>query len=83
MDRFYDKKYGGAYISISAKGEVLNDAKPNYCEAFLLMGCAAYAWAAGNEETLRVARRHSRLWRQRANLAHPLIIATPAKEMGR
>ena len=49
ISRFYDKEYGGAFVTVTAQGEVLEDSKPNYCEAFLLMGCAAYAWATGNE----------------------------------
>lgn len=53
--RFYDPEYGGAFISVSAEGEVLDDSKPNYCEAFLIMGCAAYHWATGDAEALRIA----------------------------
>lgn len=56
ISRFYDKEYGGAFVTVTAQGEVLEDNKPNYCEAFLLMGCAAYAWATGNEEALRIAK---------------------------
>lgn len=55
INRFYDKEFGGAYISVSAEGQVLDDSKPNYCEAFLILGCAAYGRACGSEEALRIA----------------------------
>ena len=42
ISRFYDSEYGGAYPTVSAQGDVISDDKPTYCEAFLLMGCAAY-----------------------------------------
>lgn len=53
--RFYDSEFGGAFISVSAKGDVLDSSKPNYCEAFLIMGCAAYYRATGDREALRIA----------------------------
>ena len=53
--RFYDPEYGGAFTSVSAKGEVLSDGKPLYCEAFWIMGCAAYGWAFGDEAALDLA----------------------------
>ena len=56
MHRFYDPEFGGAYTTVTETGEVLNDNKPNYCEAFLIMGCSAYYRASGCEEALRVAR---------------------------
>ncbi len=56
MDHFYDKEQGGAYITLSPQGEVLDDSKPSYCKAFLVLGCAAYGWAAGDQEALKVAR---------------------------
>lgn len=55
VSRFYDRQYGGAFISVAADGTVLDDSKPNYCEAFLIMGCAAYYRASGDPEALRIA----------------------------
>lgn len=69
IDRFYDKQYGGAFVSVSAQGEVLVDTKPNYCEAFLIMGCAAYYRATGNEEALKVAMRTFQLMESKAKWA--------------
>ncbi len=69
IDRFYDKQYGGAFVSVSAEGEVLVDTKPNYCEAFLIMGCAAYYRATGCEEALRIAMRTFQLMEGKAKWA--------------
>lgn len=55
VKRFYDKEFGGAYTTVTALGEVLADDKPNYCEAFLVMGCAEYYHASGDKEALRIA----------------------------
>lgn len=55
MERFYDETYGGAYISVSKTGEVLDDSKPNYCEAFFIMGLSSYFKASGDEKALKVA----------------------------
>lgn len=55
VTRFYDPEYGGAFTTVTEKGEVLTTDKPNYCEAFLIMGCAAYYHATGDTEALRIA----------------------------
>ena len=55
MKYFYDPVYGGAYSTVSYKGEVLDDDKPIYGEAFLLMGSAAYYHATKDAEAYRVA----------------------------
>lgn len=69
VSRFYDKEYGGAFITVSAKGEVLDDSKPNYCEAFLLMGCAAYYRATGDKEALRIAQETFELMETKCKFA--------------
>lgn len=55
VTRFYDPEYGGAFTTVTEKGKVLTTDKPNYCEAFLIMGCAAYYHATGDTEALRIA----------------------------
>ncbi len=55
MDKFYDKEYGGAYTYVSKEGVPEGTDKPNYCEAFLLMGAAQYYHASGDPEAKRVA----------------------------
>lgn len=55
VDRFYDREFGGAFTAVSEKGDILTEDKPNYCEAFLIMGCAEYHRATGDAEALRIA----------------------------
>lgn len=88
ISRFYDKEYGGAYTTVSAQGEVLGTDKPNYCEAFLLMGCAAYARACGDQEALRIANETFDLMETKVKYAPACYHAnmtrdwTPAEGMG-
>ncbi len=69
VDRFYDKEFGGAFTTVSAKGEVLTTDKPNYCEAFFIMGCAAYYHATGSEEALKLAMELFNLMETKAKIA--------------
>ncbi len=55
VNRFYDREFGGAFTTVTAEGQVLSDDKPNYCEAFLIMGCAAYYSAVKDEQALSIA----------------------------
>lgn len=66
--RFYDGEYGGAYPTVSAQGDVISDDKPTYCEAFLLMGCAAYYYATGDADALEVAYQTFRLMETKVKL---------------
>ena len=54
MEKFYDKEYGGAVSAVDEKGNIVYDVKPNYCEAFFVMGLAEYYHATGCEEALKV-----------------------------
>jgi cellobiose epimerase len=54
MRYFYDKENGGAYNTVSYRGEVLDDTKPTYAEAFLIMAAAAYYRASKDPEAYRV-----------------------------
>lgn len=69
ISRFYDETYGGAYPSVSAQGEVLSDGKPTYCEAFLLMGCAAYYHATADADALAFAMQTFRLMEDKVKLS--------------
>ena len=66
--RFYDGEYGGAYPTVSAQGDVISDDKPTYCEAFLLMGCAAYYYATGDADALELAYQTFRLMETKVKL---------------
>ena len=54
LEYFYDSKYGGAFNSVSHKGEVLDDKKLTYAEAFFVIAAAGYAQASGGSEARRV-----------------------------
>lgn len=69
ISRFYDKKYGGASTSVTAEGEVLSEDKPTYCEAFLLLGSAAYYYATGDSEALLIARKTFQLMEEKVKTA--------------
>jgi len=69
VSRFYDAQFGGAFVSTTAAGEVLGDNKPNYCEAFFLMGCAAYYRASGSERGKRLAEETFELMEKHVKFA--------------
>lgn len=69
VSRFYDAQFGGAFVSATASGEVLGDNKPNYCEAFFLMGCAAYYRASGDERGKRLAEETFELMEKHVRFA--------------
>lgn len=61
MKYFYDPVYGGAFSTVSCKGEVIDDTKPTYGEAFLLMAAAAYYHATQDAEAYRIAMETFRI----------------------
>lgn len=69
ISRFYDREFGGAFTTVTEKGVVLSTEKPNYCEAFLIMGCAAYHHATGDPEALRIAMETFRIMETRVKYA--------------
>lgn len=69
VKRFYDEKFGGAFTTVTASGEVLNDNKPNYCEAFLIMGCAAYYSAVKDPQAQKIAMEAFELMQSKARYA--------------
>ena len=60
VKRFYDPEFGGAYTSVSAEGQTLADNKPIYCEAFWVMGCAAYGRARNDGRAIDLAMECAR-----------------------
>ena len=54
MEKFYDKVYGGAFSAVNEDGVVVYDVKPNYCEAFFVMGLAEYYHATGCKDALDI-----------------------------
>jgi len=53
---FIDKEYGGAYFSITAKGEPKNTLKQTYTNAFFIYGLSEYSRATGDKEALEAAK---------------------------
>ncbi|MCD7807620.1 MAG: AGE family epimerase/isomerase [Lachnospiraceae bacterium] len=74
-DRFYDSEYGGAYQLVNAQGSVVNDQKPTYSEAFLLLGCASWYDATGNQQALEIARQTFCLMEEKAKFAPGCYLA--------
>jgi mannobiose 2-epimerase len=66
---FYDPAYGGAYSTVSYKGEIVDDNKPTYSEAFLVMAAAAYYHATKDKEAYRVAMETFRLMEDKVKAA--------------
>ena len=78
--RFYDPEFGGAFTTVSETGEVLTTDKPNYCEAFFIMGLAEYYHAFGDEEALRMAMECFRLMETRAKTAPGLYAGNMTRD---
>jgi cellobiose epimerase len=56
MDHFIDKEYGGAYRSVTSKGEPSDTRKQIYTQTFFIYGMAEYYRATGDKEALQTAK---------------------------
>ncbi len=56
MAHFIDNKYGGAYMSVTPKGEPSDTRKQIYTQSFFIYGLAEYYRATGDSEALKTAR---------------------------
>ncbi|MEI6048895.1 MAG: AGE family epimerase/isomerase [Bacteroidota bacterium] len=56
MSHFIDKQYGGAYWSVTSKGEPSDVRKQTYTQAFFIYGMAEYYRATGDKEALQTAK---------------------------
>lgn len=54
-ERFFDKQSGGVYWSVAYDGNVDDDSKHTYNQAFAIYGLAAFYRASGDENALRDA----------------------------
>lgn len=66
MDHFIDKEYGGAYRSVTAKGEPADTRKQIYTQAFFIYGLAEYNRATGDAESLQAAKSIFELFEKHA-----------------
>ena len=57
VDHCLDQTYGGVYWSLTCDGNVLDDTKHTYNQAFAIYALAAYHRLTGEEEPLRLARQ--------------------------
>ncbi len=55
-ERFVDPLYGGAYWLLDARGQVINNMKKIYGQAFVIYSLSEYFAAFGDSEALRLAR---------------------------
>lgn len=55
MRYFYDKKYGGMYWLVNFKGEVIDNKKKIYGQAFTIYAMSEYYRASGSDEALQNA----------------------------
>ncbi len=56
MAHFIDKKYGGAYRSVTAQGEPSDTRKQTYTQSFFIYGFTEYYRATGDMEALKMAK---------------------------
>ena len=56
MAHFIDKEYGGAYRSVTAKGEPSDTRKQTYTQTFFIYAMAEYCRATGDQEALKTAK---------------------------
>jgi cellobiose epimerase len=57
LDHFIDKDFGGAYLSLNARGEPLDTRKQVYTQAFFIYALAEYNRATGDKEALLAAKK--------------------------
>ena len=55
IDRFYDRKFGGVYWSLTPEGEPADRKKQIYALGFAIYGLSEYCRATGDAETLEYA----------------------------
>ena len=61
---FYDPEFGGAYSTVSYKGEVIDDNKPTYAESFLIMTLLVLPCHKGSE-SIEIALSPFISWRRK------------------
>lgn len=66
---FYDPEFGGAYSTVSYKGEVIDDNKPTYAESFLIMAAAAYYHATRDQRAYEIALESFHIMEEKVKIA--------------
>lgn len=57
LDKFIDKKYGGAFLSITASGKPSDVRKQTYTQTFFIYALSEYYLATGDKEALEEAKK--------------------------
>jgi cellobiose epimerase len=57
LDKFIDRKFGGAYLSVTAKGETADTRKQTYTQAFFIYALSEYFLATGDSLALDEAKK--------------------------
>jgi mannobiose 2-epimerase len=57
MDKFLDKKYGGAFLSVTAAGKPADSRKQTYTQAFFIYALSEYYMASGDSKALDEAKK--------------------------
>lgn len=66
LEHFIDSQYGGAYRSLSAKGEPSDPRKQVYTQSFFIYGLAEYSRATGDKQALAKAMEIFKLFEKYA-----------------
>jgi len=66
MKCFIDRQYGGAYRSVSSKGDPSDTRKQTYTQSFFIYGLSEYYRATGDPEALKTAREIFELFEKHA-----------------
>jgi mannose/cellobiose epimerase-like protein (N-acyl-D-glucosamine 2-epimerase family) len=54
-ERYRDRRHGGFFFTVTPEGAPLDRRKDFYAHAFVLLACAAHAWASGDSAPLGLA----------------------------
>ncbi|NLN30806.1 MAG: N-acyl-D-glucosamine 2-epimerase [Bacteroidales bacterium] len=66
LSHFIDRKHGGAYLTLNYRGEVRDDRKHTYTQAYFIYGLSEYARATGDKKSLKAAKSIFRMLEKKA-----------------
>ena len=79
-EHFLDREYGGYYTLLDSRGNVLDDHKFIYGNAFALYGLSEYARATGSEEALSLAWEQARILEKASDTQYKGYYETAARD---
>ncbi len=66
FSHFTDRKHGGTYMTLNYRGEIQDDRKHTYSQAFFIYGLSEYARATGDRKSLKEAKSIFRMLEKKA-----------------